>query len=234
LDEAVRTVRRALGTADEAAGGWGYVGDLAIDFAVPPLVDRAYAGAVLATAGPIPEQVLAQIDELVAEGGCLLIAMRRPELALRMIAERLSNFSRRPRVLSCQKRVAWAPPGWLVLDSGSEQGRTEAFIGDPMVAIEPPGPVLEAILAALPRRLGGTVLALEAASVEAALEECARGVNTDLGAPLAAGGRQREAVSRHLDLILTQRGSSWRLLRAATRRAGEHWALDQLAADGPE
>jgi hypothetical protein len=209
------------------------VGDLAIDFGVPPLVDRAYAGAVLATAGPIPEQVLAQIDEVVAGGGCVLIAMRRPELALRTIAERLGRFSRRPRVLSSQKPVAWAPPGWPVFDCGSEQGRTEALGGDPMVAIDPPGPVLETILAALPRQLGGTVLALEAASVEAALEECSRRVITDLGAPLAAEGGRRDAVSHQIDLILTDSGSSWHLLRAATR-GGDRWALDQLAAADPE
>jgi hypothetical protein len=230
LDDAVRTVRRALDLGEETSSGWGYLGDLAVDFGVPPLVERAFVGAVVATAGPIPEQMLAPIEEMVAEGGCLLVAMRRPDLALREIAERLRGVSRRPRVLSWHQPVGWVPPGWPVLECGSELGLAEALTGDPLVVINPPGPILETILAALPRPLGGTVLALEAASVEAALEECARRVLTDLGTSLAAGEGLRNALGRRLGLVLTSSDRSWRLLRASGDGGRERWALEQLAS----
>jgi hypothetical protein len=229
LDEAVGTVRRALDLDEEALSGWGYVGDLAVDFGVPPLVERSFAGSVLATAGSIPEQLLAPIEEMVAEGGCLLVTMRRPDLALRDIAERLRSVSRRPRVLSWHQPVGWAPLGWPVLECGSELGRADALNGDPLVVVDPPGPFLETILATLPRPLGGTVLALEAASVEAALEECARCFVTDLGTHLELGEGRRQAVARSLDLILTSGDHSWRLLRAR-RDGGERWALTELAS----
>jgi hypothetical protein len=229
LDEAVGTVRRALDLDEEALSGWGYVGDLAVDFGVPPLVERSFAGAVLVTAGPIPEQVLAPIAEVVAEGGCLLVAMRRPDLALREIAERLRSVSRRPRVLSWHQPVGWAPPGWPVLESGSELGRADALNGDPLVVVDPPGPILETILANLPRPLGGTVLALEATSVEAALEACARSLLADLGTQLELGESRRNAVARRLGLILTCGDRSWRLLQPGGD-GGERWPLKQLAS----
>jgi hypothetical protein len=228
LDEAVGTVRRALDLDDEAVSGWGYVGDLAVDFGLPPLVERSFAGAVLATAGPIPEQVLAPIEAVVRQGGCLLVAMRRPALALKEIAERLRRDSRRPRVLSWHQPVGWAPPGWPVLECGSELARADALNGDPLVVVDPPGPTLETILATLPRPLGGTVLALEAASVEAALEECARSLLTDLGTPLELGEGRRNAVTRRLDLILTCADRSWSLLQPG-REGEERWALQKLA-----
>jgi hypothetical protein len=49
-----------------------------------------------------------------------------------------------------------------------------ALEGDPLVAVEPQAAELERILACIPRLAGGTILAVEAASPEAALEHCAR------------------------------------------------------------
>ncbi len=224
LAEAIATARRSLGLEEETPSGWGYAGDLELDFLVPPLVERAYLAAAAGAPDPIPGALLEMGVELVLGGGILLVAAHRPELALASLAARLQGPSRRPRVLSYQDPRAWVPLGWPTLEGGASGVLEDALDADPLFLVRPPAAVLTALLSRLPRLLGGTVLALEAASIGAALDECARLLDDGSVASAPTMAARRAHLAPTLDLILTRGSRGWRLLRAEPDGPASRWA----------
>ncbi|MHB1525441.1 MAG: FHA domain-containing protein [Candidatus Dormibacteria bacterium] len=223
LGEAVATARRALGLAEETLSGWGHAGDLELDFLLPPLVERAYLAATVGAPAPIPSALLDMGVELVSRGGILLVAAPHPELALASLAAGLQGPSRRPRVLSYQDPRAWVPLGWPSLEAGARETLEDALGADPLFLVRPPAAVLTALLSRLPRLLGGTVLALEAASIEAALDECARRLGDGSEASASTMATRRAQLAPTLDLILTSGSHGWRLLRAEPDGPAGRW-----------
>ena len=225
LGEAVSTVRRSLGLDEETSSGWGHVGDLELDFLVPPLAERAYLAAIASGPDQIPSALLDTCGELIDRGGSLLVAMRHPELALGSLATRLQGPSRRPRVLSYQDPRAWVPLGWPTLEGGAGGALEDALGADPLFLVRPPTAVLEALLGRLPRLSGGTVLALEAVSVEAALDECARRLEQGSETRVSTMSMRRAHLATTLDLILTRSPRGWHLLRAQPDGPAGRWAM---------
>lgn len=173
LDDALGAVRRVLGRPEDARSGWGYAGDLEIDFVDRPIASRASLGAVVVSPPDADAGVLERAAAWVEAGGTLLVAGRRPEVVLRLLGAYLVRSGTRPRILA-SRDSSWASPGWVAISPGSPDGLSVALEGDPLVAVEPQAAELERILACIPRLAGGTILAVEAASPEAALEHCAR------------------------------------------------------------
>lgn len=233
LADAVSTGRRALGLGEDALSGHGHVGDLELDFLTPPLAEQSYLAAVVNGPDPVPGPLLDLCADLVSRGGSLLVAAGHPEVALGSLADRMQGTSRRPRVLSYQDPRRWVPLGWPTLDGQAKGALDDAMDADPLFLVRPPATVLATLLDRLPRRSGGSVLALESASVEAALEESVRRLFTgdDSGSAPALQGRAHLAAV--LGLILTRDHTGWRLLRARPDGDDGRWSLEVLPANTP-
>jgi len=220
LEDAIRTARRVLGRPEEAPAGWGYAGDLEIDFVDRPVGSRASVGAVLLQTPDFDADVLERAVAWVATGGALLVAGRRPEIVLKLLGVELVNCCSKPRILS-QGEAAWASPGWVAISPGSQGGLEAALDADPLVMVDWRQGDLERVLASIPRLAGGTIVALEAASAEAALERCAQSSPSAWlgpGTPVTAD-RSAEAVPPQEALML-RRELARRLRRALSWSSG--------------
>ncbi|HUY55784.1 MAG TPA: FHA domain-containing protein [Candidatus Nanopelagicaceae bacterium] len=233
LADAVGPVRRALGLGEDALSGHGHVGDLELDFLTPPLAAQAYLAAVASGPDPVPGPLLDLCADLIAGGGTLLVAMRHPEVALGALAGRLQGPSRRPRVLSYQDPRRWVPLGWPSLDGQATGALEDALNADPLFLVRPPSAVLATLLDQLPRRSGGAVVALESASVEAALEECVRRLPVDDGSRYAPADHGRAHLAAVLGPILTRDQRGWCLLRAQPDGDDGRWSLEALPSNTP-
>ncbi len=173
--DALATVRRALGLADDAPSGQGQVGDVALAFVAPPL-----AGPVLElTVNPRrpadldPSSLQATCSEL-AQGGALLVAAEDPSPALAALSRGLDPLVGGVRVLAPGEDPWWLPDGWTRLDGAHPAAILAALTAELLVLDRPAAAELEALLSGLPRPAGGTVLALSCASVAAAVEQLAQ------------------------------------------------------------
>ena len=225
IEDAVRTVRRALELGDEELTGWGYVGDLHLDFITPPMVERPMVGLVVSGAVDIGSEILAAVEKVVSGGSSVLVAARRPQLALRAIAEALQERSTRPRLLQGRGAGGWTPAGWAELIAGAEGSLEAALQGDPLLVLDLGEEELSGILKALPRAEGGTVLGLDAASAEAALEICARALPEYGEDNCVAPVMRRQEVARRLPWVLFLELGRWQLKGASIKGSGG-WSLD--------
>lgn len=231
VGEAVRAARRVLGLPGEAASGGGVAGDVSLDFVTPPLCGRPYlqvrAEVWLAPAQP----VLSRAAAVAAAGGTVLLSTRWPRRLAVALAPQLDDSARRPRALDWSDPEAAGPDGWPRLRTGAEGCMVAALEGDPLLLIDPPNAELAAVLAALPRPGGGTVLALRSASAAAALSRLAVALSAagpDLEAVELGQGMDRLAA--RVDVVLSDGPGGWGLGRP--RRDGGSWALDALPPGG--
>ncbi len=228
MEDALRAARRVLGAAEDAAFGWGYVGDLQIDFLAAPIASRANVGVAVTPSTPLGPAIASTAADWVAAGGGLLIAGRRPEQVLRALSSSLHVVGLRPWALS-RSGSSWLPSGWGELRPDSEGVLGAALQGDPLVLLDPDDGELAAVLESLPRLSGGTVIALDSASPEAALERCHRLLpESPAGAGLVPE-RHPEEVARRLPRILTWQPA--KRVRLCVPQVQSHlggWGLEDL------
>jgi hypothetical protein len=207
--EAVATARRALALPDEAISGEGHSGDVALEFMVPPLTDRPYLAVQVAARVPaeLERGELDRIRRVVQGGSALLVVGPWPEPALAALASRFEEVFASTRVLSFGAAGWWVPPGWPVLDPSHEGAIEEALTSGELFLDQPPAFVIEALLRALPRPGGGTVLALRGHSLVAGLELIARQV--DPSQMTTASSWQREEVARLFPQALSWQAEAW-------------------------
>lgn len=225
IEDAVRTVRRALDLSDDHCTGWGYVGDLQLDFITPPLVERPVVGVVVSRAVEIGQEVLAGVEKVVSAGGAVLLAARRPQLAMRAIADALQGSATRPRAFRGRGAGGWTPSAWADLVAGAEGALEVALKGDPLLVIDPGSADLATLLGALPRADGGTVLGIDTASAEAALEMCARALPEASEEHYIARVMRRQEVARQLPWALSCESGRW-LMRGVAIKASGGWSLE--------
>jgi hypothetical protein len=226
--EAVATARRALGLPEEATSGEGHSGDVWLEFTVPPLTDRLYL-AVRAAARVPAELDRGELDaarRAVEDGGALLVVGPWPEPALAALANRFEAGFAGTRVLSFGVAGWWVPPGWPVVDPDHESAVEEALTSSELFLDQPPASVIDALLRALPRPGGGTVLALRSHSLVAGLELIARQVDPSQLA--TASSWQREEVARLFPHGLCSQARDWRFCDVTVDGQGR-WSTAQWA-----
>lgn len=223
--EAIATARRALEVADDVPSGTGHAGDAALEFLLPPLIDRPYLAVQVATR--VPAQVdlpaLREARRAVLAGGALLVAGPWPEPALAALAEHFESSFASTRVLSFGGAEWWVPPGWPVLDPHHPGAVQEALQTGELFLDQPPDPILEAVIRTLPRSGGGTVVALRHHSLVAALEQLAR---PSEALPASAGGTSsREQIASLFPLALCFRDQAWALVAVDVDQRGR-WSVE--------
>jgi hypothetical protein len=224
--EAVASARRALALPDEATSGEGHSGDVWLELMLPPLSDRPYLAVRVAAREPAQLQWedLDTARRAVREGSTLLVVGPWPEPALAALANRFDAGFASTRVLSYAGAGWWVPPGWPVLEPNEESAVEEARSSGELFLDQPPAPVLEALLRALPRPGGGTVLALRGHSLVAGLELIARSVDpSQLAIP---SSWQREQAARLFPCALSWQARSWRLCDVGVDDQGR-WSAGQ-------
>jgi predicted component of type VI protein secretion system len=209
--EAMATTRRALALPDEASSGDGHSGDVWLELMVPPLSDRPYLAVRVAARQPaqLQREELDAARRIVREGSALVVVGPWPEPALAALANRLDAGFASTRVLSYAPSDWWVPDGWPVLEPNHESAIEQALSSGELFLDQPPAPVLEALLRALPRQGGGTVLALRGQSMVAGLELIARSVDPSQLA--VASSWQREQAVRLLPHALAWQARAWTL-----------------------
>jgi predicted component of type VI protein secretion system len=209
--EAIGTARRALSLAEDATSGEGHSGDVWLELMLPPLTDRPYLAVRVAAREPaeLKREELDAALQAIREGSTLLVVGPWPEPALAALANRFDAGFASTRVLSYAAAGWWVPPGWPVLEPDQERAVEEALGSGELFLDQPPAPVLEALLRALPRPGGGTVLALRGHSLVAGLELIARSVEPSQLAVVS--GWQREQAARLLPHALTGHARGWTL-----------------------
>ncbi len=232
VSDAAAGARRALGLADDALSGQGSVGDLELEFLLPPLVERA---RLLLRAQPrVPAQLgreeRRQLCRAFLEGAAVLLVGHRPDLALAALAEELEHRPEGVSVLSFEPSPWWLPDGWASLDPQHPSALQAGLAGGPLLLDQPPEPVLDELLASLPRSGGGTLLALRCASLESALEILARRLD-NLGPETGLPSGARWELVRLLPLALAQRGAEWRGLSLGVGPEG-NWTAEPLGPVG--
>ncbi|MGH7704632.1 MAG: FHA domain-containing protein [Candidatus Dormibacteria bacterium] len=232
VSEAVASVRRVLDLPEEVLSGEGHVGDVSLEFVVPPLTDRAYLSVQLAPRRPalLEPALLELARRLVGDGGTLLINGPWPEPALAALSEHFERSYSGTRVLSFGAADWWVPPGWPTLDPYHPGAAQEALRTGELFLDQPPDPILEALLRALPRPEGGTVLALRQPSLVGVLEQMARQLD-----PAQAGGSARERraeLARLLPRALSWQGRRWELCLVGVDEAGDWNTAPQRAGRG--
>lgn len=223
--EAVATVRRALDIADDVPSGTGHAGDAALEFLLPPLVDRSYLAVRVAPRTPaeVDPKALREARRAVRVGGALLVAGPWPEPALAALAEHFESSFASTRVLSFGESDWWVPPGWPVLDPHHPGAVQEALQTGELFLDQPPDPILEAVVRTLPRSGGGTVVALRHHSLLAALEQLAH--PSEALPSSAGGGSPREQVASIFPLALCFRDQAWGLVAVDVDQRGR-WSLE--------
>ncbi|MGA8426913.1 MAG: FHA domain-containing protein [Candidatus Dormiibacterota bacterium] len=229
--EAVATARRALALPEEATSGEGHSGDVWLEFLVPPLTDRPYLAVRVAARVPA-ELERGELDtalQAVKDGDALLVVGPWPEPALAALAAGYETGFASTRVLSFEGAGWWVPPGWPVLDRDQEGALEEALTLGDLFLDQPPGVVVEALLRAIPRPGGGTVLALRGHSLIAGLELIARQVDpSQLTTPSIW---QREEVARLFPRALTWHAKGWRFCDVGVDGQGR-WSAGLSALGG--
>ncbi|HEY6537604.1 MAG TPA: FHA domain-containing protein [Candidatus Dormibacteraeota bacterium] len=222
--DAIATARRALDLPEDSGSGEGHVGDAALEFIVPPLTDRPYLVAEVAARAPaeVRPQALDGIRRAVLGGESVLVIGPWPEPALAALAEDFETSFASTRVLSFASADWWMPAGWPALDPQHPAAVQEALRTGELFLNQPPEPILEAVVRALPRPGGGTVLALRSRSVIGGLEQLARQVEPG---PAATAAAQRAEVARLFSLALAWLDGAWRL---ATVGVDDHggWSVE--------
>jgi hypothetical protein len=229
LEEALAGARASLRLPGDAQFGWGYAGDLEIDFVAGSLATRASLGVTVCPPLTVDAGTMAAAASWVAEGGALLLAGRRPERILQQLEPALLGAGPRPWAL-CAGDASWLSSGWAVLPAGAPESIRAALEGDPLIVHSGGDGELAAVLTALPRTAGGTVVVLESASAEAALEHCFR----LLAARLAPSGSElkttREEVAQRLPRLLTWRpGAQLEWCTVEMRPEETAWTLAPVA-----
>ncbi|MGB6772459.1 MAG: FHA domain-containing protein [Candidatus Dormiibacterota bacterium] len=208
--EAVATARRVLGLPEAATSGEGHSGDVWLEFMVPPLCVRPYLAVQVAARVPA-ELDRGELDAArgaVEEGSGLLVVGLWPEPALAALANRFEAGFASTRVLSFGAADWWVPSGWPVVDPSHESAVEQALTSGELFLDQPPTSVIEALLRALPRPGGGTVLALRSHSLVAGLELVARQVDPSQLANVSSW--QREEAARNFPHALSGQGRDWR------------------------
>ncbi|HUY10251.1 MAG TPA: FHA domain-containing protein [Candidatus Dormibacteraeota bacterium] len=228
--EAVSSARRDLDIPEEALGGEGHVGDVALEFLLPPLTDRPYLAVRVAArvAAELDPAELGEARRTVLEGAALLVAGRWPEPALAALADRFEASFASTRVLSFGSADWWVPAGWPALDPHHPGAVQEALLTGELFLDQPPDPILEALIRVLPRPGGGTVLALRQHSLVGALEQLARQIDPAQLATTTSW--QREEVARLFPLALSGQGDGWRLSLVGVDGQGR-WTNEPLHRD---
>lgn len=227
VEEALAAARASLQLPQDAGFGWGYSGDLEIDFVATPPARRASLGVTRCSTPAVAPGTLAAAASWVAAGGGLLLAGRGPGRVMKELEPALLRAGPRPWAL-CAGDATWMSSGWVELPAGEPEATTAALEGDPLVVLGADDRELGAVLAALPRTAGGTVVVLESASPEAALERCHR----LLQERVAPGDPKplREEVARRLPRLLTWRSTLQLEWCSVQARPGEAvWMLTPVA-----
>ncbi|HUY24297.1 MAG TPA: FHA domain-containing protein [Candidatus Saccharimonadales bacterium] len=226
--EAVATARRVLGLPDEATSGEGHSGDVWLEFMVPPLTDRPYLAVQVAArvAAELDRGVLDAARGAVEEGSGLLVVGPWPEPALAALADRFEAGFASTRVVSFGAADWWVPSGWPVVHPSHESAVEQALTSGELFLDQPPASVIEALLRALPRPGGGTVLALRSHSLVAGLELIARQVDPSQLATVSSW--QREEAARHFPHALSRQGRDWRFVDVMVDGHGR-WSTPQSA-----
>jgi hypothetical protein len=209
--EALGTVRRDLDLPDEAFSGEGHVGDVALEFLLPPLTDRPYLAVRLAPRVPaeLDPGELEEARRSVLGGATLLVAGPWPEPAMAALAHRFESSFASTRVLSFGAADWWVPAGWPTLDPHHPGAVLEALRTGELFLDQPPEPILEELIRALPRSGGGTVLALRQHSLAGGLELLARQIDPAQLATTTSW--QREEVARLFPMALSWGDGRWTL-----------------------
>ena len=228
--EAVSAARRDLDLPEEALSGEGQVGDVSLEFLLPPLTDRAYLAVQAAARVPaeLDPADLAQARLCVLEGETLLVVSRSPETALAALANHFEASLASPTVLNFAAADWWVPAGWPALDPQHPGSVQMALQSGELFLNHPPDPILEALIRLLPRPGGGTVLALRQRSLLGGLEQLARQV--DPSQPPITTARQREEVSRLVPLALGWREGGWSLSVVGVDSQGR-WTIAAASRD---
>ncbi|MGA7362994.1 MAG: FHA domain-containing protein [Candidatus Dormiibacterota bacterium] len=225
--DAVASARRDLDLPEDALSGEGHVGDLAIEFLLPPLTDRPYLAVHVAArvAAELDRAELGETRRAVLEGAALLVAGRWPEPALAALADRFETSFASTRVLSFGSADWWVPAGWPALDPHHPSAVQEALLTGELFLDQPPDPILEALIRALPRPGGGTVLALRQHSLVGALEQLARQI--DPAQLVTTTSWQREEVAQLFPLALSGQGDGWRFSQVGVDGQGR-WSTEPV------
>jgi hypothetical protein len=225
--ESVDTARRDLDLPDEALSGDGHVGDVAIEFLLPPLTDRPYLAVWVAArvAANLDQAELAEARRTVLEGAALLVVGPWPEPALAALAERFEATFASTRVLSFGATDWWCPAGWPALDPHHPGAVQEALLTGELFIDQPPEPILAELIRSLPRPGGGTVLALRQHSLLGGLEHLARQI--DPAQLTTTTIWQREEVARLFPVALSWQGGVWEFSLVSVDGQGR-WSADRL------
>ncbi len=228
VTDAVATARRSLDLPEEALSGEGHVGDVALEFLLPPLTDRPYLSVRVAArvAAELDSSELAEARRVVQEGGSLLVVGPWPEPALAALADRFEATFDSTRLLSFGAADWWVPAGWPALDPHHPGAVLEALRTGELFVDQPPDPILEELIRTLPRAGGGTVLALRQHSLIGGLEHLARQI--DPAQLVTTANWQREEVARLFPLALSWNGGRWGLSLVRLDDQGR-WAEDPPA-----
>ncbi|HVB54102.1 MAG TPA: FHA domain-containing protein [Candidatus Acidoferrales bacterium] len=226
--EAVGTVRRGLDLPDEALCGEGHVGDVALEFLLPPLTDRPYLAVRVAAreSADLDPADLVEARRAVLGGGALLVVGPWPEPALAALAERFEASFASTRLLSFGSAGWWVPAGWPVLDQHHPGAVLEALRSGELFLDQPPDPILDELIRSLPRPGGGTVVALRQHSLLGGLEHVARQIAPAQLATTTSW--QREEVARLFPLALSCQGGRWGLSLIGVDGQGR-WSLEPPA-----
>jgi len=209
--EAVGTARRALDLPEEVLSGEGHAGDVALEFMLPPLTDRSYLTVRVAArvAAELDPGELGEARRAVLGGAALLVVGPWLEPALAALADRFEESFASTRVLSFGAADWWVPSGWPALDPHYPGAMQEALRTGELFLDQPSDPILEAVIRALPRPGGGTVLALRQHSLVGGLEQIARQIDPAQLATTTSW--QREEVARLFPLAISWQGAGWGL-----------------------
>ncbi|MGH7642194.1 MAG: FHA domain-containing protein [Candidatus Dormibacteria bacterium] len=230
--EAIGAGRRVLDLPEEALSGEGHVGDAFLEFLLPPLTDRPYLAVQ-----PAPREVadldpaeLAESRRAVLGGAALLLVGSWPEPALAALAERFEASFASTRLLSFGTTDWWVPAGWPALDPHHPGAVLESFRAGELFLDQPPDPILEELIRALPRPGGGTVVALRQRSLIGGLEHLARQLDPAQSAQTSTW--QRELVAQLFPIAFSSENGRWGLSSVSVDARGQ-WSTAPPEHPGP-
>ncbi len=242
---AVDEARRVLGQETGSAIARGHVGDVALEFAVPPLAQAPVLVAWVAPRRPAPldAALLRRVAGLVMAGRSVLLAAPWPAPALAAVASRLPD-SWPITALPAGEDSWWVPDGRPVLDPAQRPAVGQA-LDHGVTLVESPSPsTLAELLGRAPHGHGGLLLGLVADGAWRALERlrsawpAAEGRGAGTRAPGLAAAAAAAAVGRAFPYLLAAPGTAgeadddaWTLLEVHVEGSG--WRLLPLVR-GPE